>query len=141
MSVPARAWMVRSGYLENPEEVWNKGAVVVGWYWMGDLTNLTTREAVRERFAAEDPDGSSAQRIIVNASQLYRFAHEIQPGDYVLTYLKGSRGLVLHNRHPVSSVGGVRVSWVSQDGAQHLVLSPLSVLLAELDYEGFRPIL
>lgn len=47
----------------------------------------------------------------------------------------GSLGLVLHNRHIVQEVPGVRIWWISKGKAQ-LVIEPLSVLLNSIDKDS-----
>jgi len=50
-------------------------------------------------------------------------------------WLRGARGLVLHNRHVLWSVPGVRIVWVSPDARTQLVVEPLPVFLDGLDAE------
>ncbi|MBA3869494.1 MAG: restriction endonuclease [Anaerolineae bacterium] len=92
---PLHVWMVRSGndnILANLVE--DKGAVAVGWDEMGDLSQLQTREQFKRRYQEVFPEDSEG-RVPVNAGQIYRFAKEIHLGDYVITYIKDSREIVI----------------------------------------------
>lgn len=87
--------MVRAGNdNELADSVEEKEAVAIGWADMGDLSDLRTRAEFKQRHR-ETYDDTSASRIAVNAGQIYRFVREIQEGEYVLTYLKSSRELLI----------------------------------------------
>lgn len=90
-----RAWMVRAGD-DNllASSVETKKAIAVGWWEMGDLAQVQTREDFKKRYAQTYPDHSSS-RVNVNAGQVYRFEREIAIGDFVLTYDKSSRELII----------------------------------------------
>ncbi|GAB4543578.1 MAG: restriction endonuclease [Anaerolineae bacterium] len=95
MTRPKHAWMVRAGdNNELADLVEDKDAVAIGWSEMGDLYELKTREQFKGRYQDTFPD-HSAPRVAVNAGQVYRFAREIREGDYVLTYNKASRELLI----------------------------------------------
>jgi restriction system protein len=85
-----RAWVVRAG--ENGEReraALEEGVLVVGWdrLTMGDLADAATRDEIRGAVAAAYPD--EGPYTIGNwTGQLYRFVHEIQPGDLVVLPLK-----------------------------------------------------
>ena len=66
----------------------------VGWSQIGNLSNLDTREKMKNAYHSVYPDDSEP-KIWVGAGQLYRFAHVIQKGDFVLTPLKVSRELLI----------------------------------------------
>ena len=89
------AWMVRSGN-DNQlvDQVESKGAVAIGWSEMGDLSSLKGRNDFKGRYQAAYPEHST-NRVAVNAGQIYRFCCEIKPGDYVLTYDKAARELLV----------------------------------------------
>jgi restriction system protein len=92
---PEHAWMVRAG--DNNELagiVEDKNAVAIGWADMGDLSKLETREETKACYQ-QVYQATSSSRINVNGGQLYRFAHAIVQGDYVLTYDQSSRELVI----------------------------------------------
>ncbi|MFG3214311.1 CBS domain-containing protein [Streptomyces tendae] len=88
-----RAWVVRAG--ENGEReraALEDGVLVVGWdrLALGHLSDYDTRDEIRAAVAAAYPD--EGPYTIGNwTGQLYRFVHEIQPGDLVVLPLKSSR--------------------------------------------------
>ncbi len=88
-----RAWVVRAG--ENGEReraALEEGVLVVGWdrLAMGDLADAATRDDIKAAVAAAYPD--EGPYTIGNwTGQLYRFVHEIQPGDLVVLPLKSLR--------------------------------------------------
>lgn len=93
--IPDRVWMVRSGGdNELVDQVEERGAVAIGWPQMGDLSDLTTREDFKVRYRIAYPDHSEA-RVSVNAGQIFRFCRELGVGDYVLTYDKSIRELLV----------------------------------------------
>ena len=94
MTRPKHAWMVRAG--DNNElaaQVEKKGAIAVGWE-VGDVSHLIEREQFKQRYREVFPDHSE-RRVAVNAGQIYRFVCHIRDGDYILTYDKSSRELVI----------------------------------------------
>lgn len=87
--------MVRAGNEnELADVVAEKNLVAVGWPEVGDLSGLKTREAIKDRYREALPEHSKG-RVAVNAGQLYRFACEMSRGDYVLTYIKASREVLI----------------------------------------------
>lgn len=95
MTKPKHAWMVRAGNEnELADLVEEKNAVAIGWRDVGDVSGLKKREQFKERYREVYPD-HSARRVAGNAGQVYRFAREIREGDYVLTYIKASREVLI----------------------------------------------
>ena len=87
--------MVRSGNdNELVDQVEKYNAIAIGWADMGDLSALKTRDDFKQRYRDVYPD-HSANRVGVNAGQIYRFCRELKPGDYVLTYNKASREILI----------------------------------------------
>jgi restriction system protein len=87
--------MVRAGNEnELPALFEANGLVAIGWTDMGDLSVLTSRKDFKERYAEVYPEHSKHRRA-VNAGQVFRFVREIDEGDYVLTYIKDSRELLI----------------------------------------------
>lgn len=88
-------WMVRAGN-DNllADLVKDKCAVAIGWDEMGDLSALHTRDDFKDWFAQTYPD-VSASRVPIGAGQVYRFVREIRVGDYVLTYIKATREMLI----------------------------------------------
>jgi restriction system protein len=89
--MPTSAWMARAGNdNELAGELVQHNVVAVGWNAVGDLSDLSSRQAIKKRYAEAHPDQSKYRRA-QNAGQLFRFAHKISEGDFVLTYLKAER--------------------------------------------------
>ena len=87
-------WMVRAGEggVHAPVFV-QRGAALLGWGEAGDLSGLTL-EAVRGRVAATWPE-YSRRTLGQVANGLYKFAHDMQPGDVVVTPEPASRTVLL----------------------------------------------
>lgn len=95
MAQPRHAWMVRAGNdNELADVVSERDLVAIGWPEVGDLSGLRTREAIKERYREAYPDHSE-RRLANSAGQLLRFACEISENDYVLTYVKASREMLI----------------------------------------------
>lgn len=94
-NIPKNAWVVRAG---NDNELINRieerRAVAIGWQRMGDLSGLETREEFKTRYREKLPQHSS-HRVNINAGQLFRFARKVLVGDYMLTYDKATRELLV----------------------------------------------
>ncbi|MER6843787.1 CBS domain-containing protein [Streptomyces platensis] len=86
-----RAWVVRAGENgEREQAALDDGVLLVGWLGLGDLARTTTRDGIRASVAAAYPD--EGPYTVGNwTGQLYRFVHEIQPGDLVVLPLKSLR--------------------------------------------------
>ena len=95
MTKPKHVWMVRSGNDNELADLVEKvNAVAIGWVDMGELSNLTEWEEFKEQYREAYPE-DSIKRVSVNAGQVYRFAREIREGDYILTYIKASREILV----------------------------------------------
>lgn len=95
MTKPKHAWMVRAGNEnELADLVEEKNAAAIGWPEMGNVSGLKKREQFKQRYREAYPDHSSG-RVAVNAGQVYRFAQGIREGDYILTYIKASREVLI----------------------------------------------
>jgi len=88
-----KVWVVHAP-VEIADKVEADCMVAIGWFQMGDLSNFDTREKMKSSYHSVYPDDSEP-KIWVGAGQLYRFAHVIQIGDYVLTPLKASREVLI----------------------------------------------
>ncbi|MFC8567642.1 CBS domain-containing protein [Streptomyces sp. NPDC057245] len=146
-----RAWVVRAG--ENGERersALEEGILVVGWdrLAMGDLTGSATRDEVRAAVAAAYPD--EGPYTIGNwTGQLYRFVHEIQPGDLVVLPLKSSRvavgrvvGIYEYRAGAAEGLRHVRrVEWLVEDldrrDIQSDLLDSLGSLLTVFEISRF----
>jgi restriction system protein len=95
MNKPKHAWMVRAGNdNELADLVEDKEAVAIGWSEMRDLSDLKNREQFKQRYQEVFPDDSQ-RRVGLNTGQVYRFVRVIHEGDYILTYDKASRELLI----------------------------------------------
>lgn len=87
--------MVRAGSdNELPALFEKEGIVAIGWSEMEDLSGLTSRQEFKNRYAESYPSHSQNRRA-TNAGQMYRFVRKISPDDYVLTYIKDSREVLI----------------------------------------------
>jgi restriction system protein len=78
-----------------PNEVGNdpieRGVISLGWPAMGDIFSLAnSREAFKQRLAETHPE-TKAGAVPVDAGTLYKFVHEIKPGDIVIYPSKHDR--------------------------------------------------
>jgi restriction system protein len=116
--------MVRAGdNNELADLVEEKRAVAIGWSEVGDVSALSTLDQFKQRYR-DSYYGQPEARVNVNASQLYRFAREIGEGDYILTYIKASRDLLIGVAHggyqylgdlfPASYTHVRRVEWLKR---------------------------
>ncbi|MFC5953567.1 CBS domain-containing protein [Streptomyces pratens] len=83
-----RAWVVRAGeHGERERTALDEGILLVGWLDLGDLAATRTRDDIKAAVAAAYPD--EGPYTVGNwTGQLYRFVHEIRPGDLVVLPLK-----------------------------------------------------
>ncbi len=73
------------------DEPIEKGYVCLGWPRLGDIFSLpANREIYKSKIAAAYPE-KKAGAIPVDAGTLFRFAHEIQPGDLIIYPSKHNR--------------------------------------------------
>lgn len=93
-----RAWVVRAGrHGEDEEHNLRDGRVTIGWRQTGDLTNLHTREAIRQR-VDEVFSGDHPGRQAIFAGQLWAFRDTIREGDLILLPLKSQPGHIAFGR-------------------------------------------
>ncbi|MDO9585365.1 MAG: restriction endonuclease [Syntrophales bacterium] len=85
-------WGIHAGKTGDADTLFlKKHFVAIGWTKMGDLSKLKKdREAFKSRVAEMYPDKKPGA-IRNNAGQLYRFVHEMKPGDMVLYPSKRDR--------------------------------------------------
>jgi restriction system protein len=87
----AKAWMVRAERGGRLYDVFKeRGVVAIGWYEIGDLTNLRSREAILAKVREQWPE-LSLQSAAMAAGQIHRFRSEMKVGDTVVTYDPGRR--------------------------------------------------
>lgn len=89
-----KMWMVRAGRGgELFQDFRDEKTVGLGWNEIGSLQSLS-REQVVEKVIESYP-AYKRQKAIISASQLYRFASEMQINDYVITYDSSRRSYLL----------------------------------------------
>lgn len=78
------AWLTRGGEGgEREERALAEGLVFIGWPELGEITDRTGREDLRE--AVRDAYPEISEKIISNwTGQLWRFTQQMQPGDLVV---------------------------------------------------------
>ncbi|WP_236633543.1 restriction endonuclease [Exiguobacterium sp. SH4S7] len=81
-------WLVRAGRTGHQENAaLEHNLVAIGWEDLGDLTDIEDRDELIELY--EETYLEDKARAISNmANQIWRFAKEIQIGDYVVLPLK-----------------------------------------------------
>jgi restriction system protein len=95
MTTPKHAWMVRAGDNNELADVIEKNkAVAIGWAKMSDVSSLRTRDDFKEAYRKAYPE-EAENKVAGAAGQIYRFVREIHKGDYVLSYQKASRELLI----------------------------------------------
>lgn len=87
-------WMIRSGDEELAELVWERQALAIGWDLGGDLSKVSSRELMKERYIEAYPDHSQGT-VNVNTGQIFRFINKISREDFLLTYLKNTREVLI----------------------------------------------
>ncbi|MFB7630623.1 CBS domain-containing protein [Streptomyces sp. NPDC056149] len=109
-----RAWVVRAGENgEREQAALEEGMLLAGWLGLGDLTDSATRDDIKAAVAAAYPD--EGPYTVGNwTGQLYRFVHEIQPGDLVALPLRS--WLVAIGR----VTGGYEYRSEAADGLRHV---------------------
>ena len=85
-------WGLHAGKYGDADELFlQHNRIALGWPDMGDLAPLApTRDAFKQRLASVYP-GKSKGYVPTAAGQLFRFVHEMKPGDYVVYPSKQSR--------------------------------------------------
>lgn len=81
-----RMWMVRAERGRLYDEFRQRGVVALGWTRLAPIVlDAASRDALIAAYAALDP-ARRRSAIASGASQMWRFAHEMVPGDRVVTY-------------------------------------------------------
>jgi restriction system protein len=89
-------WGIHAGKSGDADTLFHKkNCIAIGWTKMGDLSKLSAnREAFKARVAEVYPDKKPGA-IPNNAGQIFRFVHEIKPGDLVVYPSKRDRQIHL----------------------------------------------
>lgn len=85
-------WGIHGGRTGEADALFLKNnCIAIGWSALGDLSKLgSSREAFKEAVAKAWPE-KKAGAIPNNAGQLFRFVHEMKPGDFVAYPSKADR--------------------------------------------------
>lgn len=89
MNEETRVWGVHMGEHVGARPL-EQGYVAIGWSALGDLRQYSNREAFKEALAAHYPEKKVGSRP-VDAGILFRFAHEMRAGDFVVYPSKHDR--------------------------------------------------
>lgn len=94
----AAAWLVRGGEAgEREQRALAEGLTFIGWPGLGDISGCDTRDSIRRALKVAYPD--DADNVIANwTGQLWRFAKQIEVGDYVVMPLHTKQGYVAVGR-------------------------------------------
>lgn len=85
------AWLIRAGRGGIYAADWlQRGIVGIGWGLGGADISAMTREQIRGAYSAARP-AESKGRVSANVGQIYRFAHEVAPGEAVVMYDPSTR--------------------------------------------------
>jgi restriction system protein len=107
-----RMWMVRAEGGRLYDAFRERAVIALGWTRLAPLANgVESREQLIEAYASLEP-GRPRSSVVSGASQVWRFTHEIESGDWAVTYSPRRRVYL------VGSVAGVarhRPEW-SDDG-------------------------
>ncbi|MFB6186223.1 MAG: hypothetical protein ABEI86_05075 [Halobacteriaceae archaeon] len=80
------AWMVRAGNNNELVDTFvEKSIVAVGWPDLGDLSDCTSRESIKERYK-DVYEKRKQGRVNTDTAQLHMIVNRISEGDLVLTY-------------------------------------------------------
>lgn len=110
-----KTWMVRAQRGGRLVDRFQEEAIVsIGWGDLGSLEKLDSREAVAARVAQQWPNWHP-QKVRMIAGQLYRFCHEIQLGDRIVTYAPSRRIYLIG-----SIVGEYRFDPNAEEGSANL---------------------
>lgn len=77
-------WGIHAGASGDAKALFTKGYAGIGWEEAGDLSAIPgTRDAFKQRYAEVYPD-AKPQSVATSAGVLFRFVHEMKPGDIVV---------------------------------------------------------
>jgi restriction system protein len=148
-------WGIHGGRTGDADSLFlQKNCVAIGWQKVGDLSTLSPdREAFKARVAQTYPEKKLGS-IPVNAGQLFRFVHEMKPGDIVVYPSKRDRQVHLGkvegpykydtsveptypNRRSVKWLRSIPRTKFSQ-GALHEIGSAMSIFSVKTYIDEFR---
>ena len=104
------------------------GFVSLGWDELGDLNSFGDREDIKSRLRIVYP-GEKEGAYVNWAAILTKFAHDLQPGDYVISPVKATRTV---------DIGVVREGyWFESDAPHHKHRLPVEWLATGIDRDEF----
>jgi len=80
-----QVWMIRAGEGGHVVDAFARGFVAIGWEDLGDLSNATTREAIRDMYLQAYP-GTKPGKSSGAIAMLFKFRSVMRPGDKVVSY-------------------------------------------------------
>lgn len=84
-------WGIHAKHLDATDTFRKKKVVAIGWHELGDLSQIAvTREAFKAAYVEAYP-ATKEGAVPVHAGILYRFVHELKPGDLVIYPSKSDR--------------------------------------------------
>jgi len=89
LAIQPTVWGVHMGWHVDNRPI-EQSYVAIGWPNLGDLRNYPDREAFKAALAAHAAEGQ-AGAVPVQAGVLFRFVHEMKPGDVVVYPSKHDR--------------------------------------------------
>lgn len=129
MSEHGRTWVVRAGRNGTRiDDFRSNGVVAIGWSEVGELPDDISDDALAALFDREYASSKPGSRRVWQA-QVWRFSHEIMPGDRVATYDPSQRIYLLGTTTgPVRWRGGdlpraIPVKWTHQTQRDGLTTS------------------
>lgn len=112
-----------------------KSVIAIGWKDMGDLSKIeASREAFKEHYTQVYPDAKKGS-VANGAGMLYRFAHEVQVGDYVVYPSKIDRMINLGTVESEYIYDGDAVEYVQQHKVKWLKHLPRTAFSQGALYE------
>lgn len=112
-----------------------KSVIAIGWKDMGDLSKIeANREAFKEHYMQVYPDAKKGS-VANGAGMLYRFAHEVQVGDYVVYPSKIDRMINLGTVESEYIYDGDDVEYVQQHKVKWLKHLPRTAFSQGALYE------
>ncbi len=86
-----RVWLIALGEGgRHWEALYQSGEAAIGWEYLGDLSQYTSELAIEEAIAKHE---NLQNRPANNAKTCWQFAHEIKPGDWIISKLGKSKVL------------------------------------------------
>lgn len=149
------AGRVRGDSLERAEDLHRKGYIALGWPDLGDLSRLPAdRDAFRSRVRGSYGEDASARSVGAAAGMLFRFVHEVQPGDVVVSPAPSGEtirvgrivGPYIHDPTLDKEYTALRrVRWTTElprtafsDSARKALMVPMSLFRIRRGTEEFR---